>query len=106
MYLHLSFFKGFSLEAESLHFKSLNQRTLFIRIYFQSLVTLIIFNNNDNDDDDDNDDGGGGGADGGAGEDYDYIMIIFKDVRANCFCPSLLYVHANSHTTSCIERAR
>ena len=31
----------------------------------------------------------------------------FKDVRANCFCASLLRstAHANSHATSCIERA-
>ena len=33
---------------------------------------------------------------------------IIKDVRANCFCASLLRmaVRANSHATSCIERAR
>ena len=32
----------------------------------------------------------------------------FKDVLANCFCASLLRTaaHANSHATSCIERAR
>ena len=32
----------------------------------------------------------------------------FKDVHANCFCASLLRttVCANSHATSCIERAR
>ena len=32
----------------------------------------------------------------------------FKDVRANCFCASLLRMTArtNSHATSCIERAR
>ena len=31
----------------------------------------------------------------------------FKDVRANCFCASLLRTaaRANSHATSCIERA-
>ena len=33
---------------------------------------------------------------------------MLRDVRANCFCASLLRtaVHANSHATSCIERAR
>ena len=32
----------------------------------------------------------------------------FKDVCANCFCPSLLRTaaRADSHATSCIERAR
>ena len=33
---------------------------------------------------------------------------VLKDVRANCFCASLLRTaaRANSHATSCIERAR
>ena len=33
---------------------------------------------------------------------------LFNDVRANCFCASLLRTatRANSHATSCIERAR
>ena len=33
---------------------------------------------------------------------------IFKDVRANCFCASLLrrQIHMPRHATSCIERAR
>ena len=32
----------------------------------------------------------------------------FKDVRANCFCASLLRtrIHMPRHATSCIERAR
>ena len=36
------------------------------------------------------------------------INNSFKDVRANCFCASLLRTaaRANSHATSCIERAR
>ena len=35
-------------------------------------------------------------------------LVTFKDVRANCFCASLLRTtaRANSHATSCIERAR
>ena len=35
------------------------------------------------------------------------LEISFKDVRANCFCASLLRTAApaNSHATSCIERA-
>ena len=34
--------------------------------------------------------------------------LMYKDVRANCFCASLLRAaaRANSHATSCIERAR
>ena len=36
------------------------------------------------------------------------IYAYIKDVRANCFCASLLRTaaRANSHATSCIERAR
>ena len=36
------------------------------------------------------------------------VMEVLKDVRANCFCASLLRTaaRANSHATSCIERAR
>ena len=36
------------------------------------------------------------------------LFLILKDVRANCFCASLLHTTArpNSHATSCIERAR
>ena len=36
------------------------------------------------------------------------LFVIFKDVRANCFCASLLRTaaRANSHATSCIEHAR
>ena len=38
----------------------------------------------------------------------DLYLIFFKDVRANCFCASLLrtVARANSHATSCIECAR
>ena len=38
----------------------------------------------------------------------DILYLRFKDVRANCFCASLLRTaaRANSHATSCIERAR
>ena len=37
-----------------------------------------------------------------------YIQEQLKDVRVNCFCASLLRTaaRANSHATSCIERAR
>ena len=36
------------------------------------------------------------------------LFLSLKDVRANCFCASLLRTtaRANSHATSCIERAR
>ena len=36
------------------------------------------------------------------------IFFVLKDVRANCFCASLLRTtaRANSHATSCIERGR
>ena len=36
------------------------------------------------------------------------VVSHFKDVRANCFCASLLRraARANFHATSCIERAR
>ena len=39
---------------------------------------------------------------------YYYDNTSLKDVRANCFCASLLRTaaRANSHATSCIERAR
>ena len=38
----------------------------------------------------------------------DWMLFLFKDVRANCFCASLLRTtaRANSHATSCIKRAR
>ena len=36
-----------------------------------------------------------------------FLILNLKDVRANCFCASLLRttLRANSHATSCIERA-
>ena len=36
------------------------------------------------------------------------VVSPLKDVRANCFCASLLHTtaRANIHATSCIERAR
>ena len=37
-----------------------------------------------------------------------YLLGQLKDVRANCFCASLLrtQIHMPRHATSCIERAR
>ena len=39
---------------------------------------------------------------------YEHVKFELKDVRADCFCASLLRTatRANSHATSCIERTR
>ena len=82
MHLHLRFFTGFSLEAESLRLKFLLTRERFLYEYnlFPKPGYSSIFNNNDNDNDDDNVDGG----DGTAGEDFFFFLSVLPITRGTC----------------------